>query len=194
MGKQDAGGVLEQREQALSDVFFQGLAQELRARLDLRSEEESARGALAEATGIADPEVLAELSGLGIRVDTLAALTLIPLIDVAWADGEMDEKERGSVLAAAAATGTEPGSTSYRLLEIWMQDQPPPDLTNAWQLFIQSLSENLSGDENSRLAKNLLGRARDVAAAAGSSLNRAPHVSAEEEACLTALARAFPPS
>lgn len=192
MGKDRAADTLAEREHALGDVFFQGLAEELRERLALRSEEEAARGALAEATGISDPGVLAELSGLGIRVDTLSALTLIPLIDVAWADGEMDARERESVLAAAVATGTEPGSTSYRLLEIWMQEQPPPDLTNTWQLFIQSLAEKLSEDESSRLAKNLLGRARDVAAAAGSSLDRAPHISPEEEACLTALASAFP--
>ena len=192
MSKSDATGSLREREQALSDVFFQGVAEELRTRLELRSAEEAARGALAEATGIDDPSVLAELAGLGIRVDTLAALTLIPLIDVAWADGVMDERERRAVLAAAAATGSEPGSTSYRLLEIWTTDQPPPDMTKAWQLFIQALCGKLERDASARLARNLLGRAREVAAAAGSRLERKPHVSPEEEACLRALAEAFP--
>ena len=192
MGKSEAGGTLQEREDALSKVFFQGLAEELRSQLELRSAEESARGALAEATGIDDPAVLAELAGLGLRVDTLAALTLIPLIDVAWADGVMDERERSAVLAAAAATGAEPGSTSYRLLEIWTRDQPPPDMTKAWQLFIQALCGKLEQDKSARLAGNLLGRAREVAAAAGSRLERRPHVSPEEEACLRALAEAFP--
>jgi len=185
-------GTLDQREQALGDAFFQGDAEALRARLSLESEEEAARASLAEATGIDDAEVLAELAGLGIRVETLSALTLIPLIDVAWADGEMDDREREAILAAAAATGSEPGSTSYRLLEIWTEEQPPPDLTRAWQLYIEGLCRTLDDDRCQRLAGNLLGRARDVAAAAGSRLDRAPHVSAEEEACLTALAKAFP--
>lgn len=192
MSKETSPSLLEQREKELGDVFFQGLAEELRSRLDLQTEEEAARGAIAEATGIEDPDVLAELAGLGIRVDTLAALSLIPLIDVAWADGEMDARERESVLAAAAAIGSEPNSTSYRLLDLWMQERPPPDMTKVWQLFIHALAKKLTKDESQRLASNLLGRAREVAEAAGSQLNRTPHISAEEEACLMALADAFP--
>jgi len=182
---------LGEHEQALGDAFFQGdAAAALRAQLE--GEEATARGALGEATGIDDPDVLAELAGLGIRVETLSALTLIPLIDVAWADGEMDASERQAILDAAAATGSEPGSTSYRLLEIWTEEQPAPDLVNAWQMFIRALCGQLGNEASRRLARNLLGRARDVAAAAGSRLDRAPHVSPEEEACLAALAKAFP--
>lgn len=182
---------MERHEQRLGDVFYQGDAEEVRARIQLRAEEEQARRALAEATGIEDPDVLAELAGLGIRVDTLAALTLIPLIDVAWADGEMDQRERQAILDAASATGSEPGSISHRLLEIWTEEQPPPDLTEAWRRFIRALCGKLAQDEAGRLAANLLGRAREVARAAGSRLDRAPHVSPEEESCLAALATAF---
>lgn len=184
-------GQLDRHERRLGEVFFRGDAEDVRSQMMLRAEEEAARSTLAEATGIEDPEVLAELAGLGIRVDTLAALTLIPLIDVAWADGEMDAREREAILAAATATGSEPGSFSHRLLEIWTEEQPPPDLTEAWRRFIRALCARLEQDEASRLASHLLGRARDVAAAAGSRMNRAPHISADEESCLGALAAAF---
>ena len=186
------GGVLSEREKALGDAFFQGSAEEIRERLALHDAETAARDALRDATGIENPDVLAELAGLGIRVDTLSALTLIPLIDVAWADGEMDAKECDAILQAAVATGVQPDSMSYRLLEIWMQEQPPPDLTNVWRSFIQALCETLSDGESGRLSENLLRRARDVAAAAGNHLDRTPHIAPEEEACLTALAAAFP--
>ena len=183
--------LLERHERRLGEVFFQGEAEDIRAQLLLRAEEEAARGTLAEATGIEDPDVLAELAGLGIRVDTLAALTLIPLIDVAWADGEMDPRERRAILDAATATGSEPGSISHRLLEIWTEEQPPPDLTEAWRRFIRALCARLQRDEVTRLSANLLGRARNVAAAAGSRLQRAPHISPDEESCLAALAGTF---
>jgi tellurite resistance protein len=185
------GESIDQRERELAEAFFHGDAEALRAHLELRGEESAARESLAAATGINDPTVVAELAGLGIRVDTLAALTLIPLIHVAWADGEMDQRERQAILDAAEATGSEKGSTSYRLLEIWTLEEPPMDLTNAWQAFIGALSTQLSSDEGERLRANLLGRAREVAAAAGSRLDRSPHVSAEEDACLQSLARAF---
>jgi hypothetical protein len=184
-------GLLDRHEQRLGEIFFQGDAEEIRSQMMLRAEEVAARSPLAEATGIDDPEVLAELAGLGIRVDTLAALTLIPLIDVAWADGEMDTLERQAILDAATATGSEPGSYSHRLLEIWTDEQPPPDLTEAWRRFIRALCERLDHDDARRLAAQLLGRARDVAAAAGSRMNRAPHISPDEESCLDALAAAF---
>ena len=185
---------LSARGDALGDVFFQGSAEEIRTRLKLQSEEAVAREQLAAATGIKDPDVLAELAGLGIRVDTLAALTLIPLIDVAWSDGVMDAQEREAVLSAASELGSEPGSFSHRLLQIWVEEQPPPDMTIAWQTFIQALCDTLSENQSNKLAENLLSRARDVAAAAGTQLNRSPHISPEEEACLTSLATAFPKS
>ena len=47
--------------------------------------------------------LVARLVEIGIRSDTLAALCLIPLVEVAWADGRLDPPEREALLAAAAA-------------------------------------------------------------------------------------------
>jgi hypothetical protein len=191
MAGERVGDGIESQEQALADAFYRGDAEALREHLELEGEEKAARASLAAATGISDPGVVAELAGLGIRVETLAALALIPLIHVAWADGEMEERERDAILDACMAIGSDKDSTSYRLLEIWTLEEPPPDLTNAWRAYIAALSAQLSRSEAGRLETNLLGRAREVAAAAGSSLERSPHISSEEEACLRTLASAF---
>jgi hypothetical protein len=180
---------LNAEEQRLGDAFFNGDAAEERSRLS--SEERAARDLIAEATGITDDGLLAELAGLGIRVETLSALTLIPLIDVAWADREMDESERAVVLAGAVSVGIETDSTSYRLLEIWTQEQQAPDLIDLWRSFTQALCKTLSTEEKQRLERNVLGRARGVAAAAGDARNSKPHVSQVEEQRLTDLATAF---
>jgi hypothetical protein len=182
---------LNPQEDRLSRAFFDGRASVHRAHLQLEAEERAARDLIAEATGIHDPELLAELAGLGIRVETLSALTLIPLIVVAWADGEMDGAEREAVLAGAASVGIEPGSTSYRLLEIWLDERQAPDLTNLWHDFTRALCRELRPAESQRLKENVLGRARRVAAAAGDVLDESPHVSAVEESCLAELAEAF---
>ena len=182
---------LEAPQQALGNGFFSGSAEGLREHLQLRLEERAARDRIAEATGITDTKVLAELAGLGIRVDTLSALTLIPLIDVAWVDGDMDERERQAVLDGAVGTGIERGSTSYRLLEIWIEEAPPPDLALLWRDFTRALCAQLSAGQVERLRGNILGRARDVAAAAGDTQERSPHVSDQEEQRLTELSEAF---
>jgi len=190
----DVRNPLNPQEERLGEAFFGGSAADQREQLELKAEEQAARELIAEATGISDPVLLAELAGLGIRVETLSALTLIPLIDVAWADGRMDERERAAVLAGAASVGIEPGSTSYRLLEIWIEEEQAPDLTNLWHDFTRALCSQLSAGEVERLRENLLGRARAVAAAAGDSLEQSPHVSNVEEACLADLAEAFRPA
>lgn len=182
---------LNPQEERLGKAFFDGTAAEQRERIQLQAEERAARDLIAEATGITDTGLLAELAGLGIRVETLSALTLVPLIEVAWADAEMDDAERERILTGAASVGIEPGSTSYRLLEIWIEEAQAPDLTNLWHDFTRALCEQLSPAERQRLEKNVLGRARSVAAAAGDARNQTPHVSDVEEACLAKLAEAF---
>jgi hypothetical protein len=157
----------------------------------LAAEEAEAAGALGRATGIDDPALLARLAELGIRPETLAALTLIPLIEAAWADGVMDVKERDAVLAGAATTGIRADSTSYRLLEIWTMERPATALVTAWRDFIGALSEALTDRERANLRKKLIGRGYAVANAAGGLLDATPNISAEERAVLEALDEAF---
>ena len=191
MSDNATGGELEPRGRQLDDAFFGGAAATQRTRFALQAEDRAARDLIAEATGITDADLLTELAGLGIRVETLSALTLIPLIEVAWADGVMDEGERYAVLAGAVSTGIEPGSSSYRLLEIWTLEEQPPDMKELWKDFTRALCGRLSDAEAQRLERNVLGRARAVAAAAGDARDASPHVSDVEEACLEELAAAF---
>lgn len=183
---------LDQQRRAMDDVFFgvdddRSLVEQLRLRL----REEAAKEEIAAASGITDPHILSELAGLGIRADTLAALTLIPLIQVAWADGVMEDRERDAILDGAASTGIRPGSPSHQLLRVWMQDPPPPVMQKAWTEFITGLRAELSSPQATALHQNILGRARKVAEAAGDLLGHGTMVSPEEEAVLQELEGAF---
>jgi hypothetical protein len=182
---------LKDRQHALEDAFYREDTESFRAQLELRQQEEDALDDLASASGISDEAVLRRLAGLGIRAETLAALTLIPLIEVAWADGRMDAREREAVLSGAESTGIPRESPSYGLLGIWIEDQPAPDLVDAWSEFIGALCRELSDEQADRLRSNILGRARDVAEAAGGFLGLGPKVSPEEEEVLESLALAF---
>ncbi len=184
-------GGLDSEQARLGDAFFSGEADAERERLKLALEELEARDHIAEATGIRDEAVLAELAGLGIRVETLSALSLFPLVHVAWSDGEMDVRERAAVLEAAAVAGLESDSIPYRLLEIWTLERPPEDLLIAWKAFVGALKHELKDGEAENLARNLLGRAERVAKAAGDALERSPHVSAVEQQALDELQAVF---
>ena len=183
---------LKDRQHALEDAFYRDDTETYRHQLEPREKEVAAREELAAASGISDEAVLGQLASLGIRADTLAALTLIPLIEVAWADGKMDDREREAILFGAESTGISKESPSHGLLRIWIEDRPAPDLVDAWSEFIRALCREFSEEQRGRLQRNLLGRARRVAEAAGGFLGLGPKVSKEERAVLESLARAFP--
>jgi hypothetical protein len=184
------GDPLDERRRALERAFFPSHAADYRQAIRLQEQEMAAVGALREASGIREEAILRSLAGLGIRAETLAALTMIPIVEVAWADGEMDEREREAILTGAESVGIEPGSPSHGLLRIWTDDPPAPDLFGAWRDFIAALRGELEAGEHRRLREKLVGRARAVAEAAGGILGEDP-VSPEERRVLESLERAF---
>src|SRR5687768_16926045 len=109
--------VLRDRGRSLEEEFFRREDQRLMTRLNELKAAETAREALAKASGITKPAVLEKLMELGIRAETVAALSIVPLVEVAWADGELDAKERRAVVDRA---GVAPGSTEGALLEAWL--------------------------------------------------------------------------
>ena len=182
---------LQDRRHALEDAFYRDDTETYRHQLGRREKENEVLEDLAAASDISDEAVLRRLAGLGIRADTLAALTLIPLIEVAWADGKMDAREREAILFGAESTGIPKESPSHSLLRIWIEDPPAPELVDAWSEFIRTLCREFNDEQRARLQRNILIRARGVAEAAGGFLGLGPKVSKEERAVLESLERAF---
>jgi hypothetical protein len=180
---------LERFARSIEAAFYKKDVASFRAALAV--EEAEAAGALGRATGIDDPDLLARLAELGIRPETLAALTLIPLIETAWADGVMHEKERDAVLHGATTSGISLGSASYRLLELWTIERPACEIGEIWREFIAAITESLNVRQLTALRSKVIGRAWAVANAAGAFLDATPSVSAEEQAVLDALDSAF---
>ena len=148
-------------------------------------------GVVAAASGITDDAVLERLAALDLGGDTLVALSLVPLVMVAWADGSIDDKERGAVLAGAAEAGLGGQDVGRQLLDQWLREPPPRDLLAAWTDYIRAISATLDEDAKRALKAELLGRARKVAEATGGFLGVGRRVSASEEAVLERLERAF---
>jgi hypothetical protein len=189
----DAPEVLRDRGRSLEDEFFRREDKRLLAKLAEMQAAETNRQALAAASGIAAPEVLDKLMALGIRAETLAALSIVPLIEVAWADGSLDAKERQAVLDRAKEVGVAPGSTAHTLLGAWLERRPDPKLLEAWTHMVRGLRERMGPDEVGRLEAGLLDHARAVARASGGVLGMGAKVSAPEAAMLERLRAAFAP-
>lgn len=182
---------MEERGRALEEAFFKKQHAEQLEKLRQKEAHEEARRALVEASGIDDRDLIDRLVSIGIHAETLAALTLIPLVEVAWADGHVDARERDAILKGAESSGLEAGSPSLELLLIWTQDRPAPDLMASWKAYIRALCAELSAEQRKHLEERIVGRARAVAEAAGGFLGLGSKVSKEEEAVLRELQETF---
>jgi len=175
----------------LEESFFaparDGLRERLQQTARARVEEMES---LAGVSGIEDVAVLEKLVVLGIGHEALAALTLYPLVAVAWADGRVDRKERQTVLAAALECGLEPDGVSYHLLEDWLAHPPDTLLLGAWQGFVQELSRRVTPEWRATFAREILSRARAVANATGGFL-ALDKTSSREQTVLNELRAAF---
>ncbi|MHC4875068.1 MAG: hypothetical protein ACYTGL_01135 [Planctomycetota bacterium] len=171
------------REKALEDAFFHKVDAELLSKLrsQMRAGQELAE--LAAASGIRDQQLLQELIDLGITAENLLVLWLVPLTQVAWADGSIDGNERKAVEEAMAEQGFAADSPAWKLLESWLDHPPSENVLEAWREYAVTLIQHTNPDQRVQLKHELLGRARDVARAAGGVFNLGS-VSKAEEAVL----------
>lgn len=113
------------------------------------------------------------------EIERIAALTLAPLVEVAWADGHVTPAEREGVLEAAKSLGLEQRSEFCRsTLRRWLSDAPPTEALAQWRrLLAPALSESAS--RPALKAKNrLLSEAVNVAKMDGLDFVEGPAVDA----------------
>jgi len=182
---------LTDRRKALEEEFFRKENERLAAELRLKHLTESSKADLRAVSGIEDEAVLEKLVELGIGAGTLAAMTLVPLVEVAWADGRMDAKEHDAILKGAAAQGVEPGSEAHALLADWLENRPPPRLLAAWRDYVGALCDEMLPEDRQKLKREVLSRARTVAEAAGGFLGLGGKISDEEQQVFGILETAF---
>lgn len=182
----------EERRKALETEFFAKKNQELLQKLRATFEKKVTREGLERATGVTSEEVLNALVALNVSGQTMAAFALYPLVEVAWADGELDAKERAAILQAAADEGIGPGTPAHVFLERVLVEGPNENRRKVWFAYARELGARLSGDERRVVREELARRARAVAEASGGILGLGRKVSASEERILRALTDAFP--
>ena len=172
---------LKAKARALEDSFFakenEKILQELRKAVAL----EEKRREFRETLNIENDELLDALIELEVEPETLVAFTLVPLVEVAWADGEIQEKERNAIVEAAVENGVTADSPTVALLENWLHTKPGPELFDAWRTYMSDLLGSLGDRSQDHVKTALLGRAKAIAEAAGGFLGLAS-ISAAEKA------------
>jgi hypothetical protein len=182
---------LQDRAEAVENVFFARRDQALLN--NIRSEMEAAetRQALSDAIGIEDTEALDALIENDIRPETMLVIGMIPLVSVAWSDGILEEAERTAILQAADIAGVKQGSGSYDVLQSWLTDRPDADLLDSWKGYIAVLASKVDAPAIDQIRNRVMGRAKDVASAAGGFLGLGNKISDSEQAVIDDLTATF---
>jgi hypothetical protein len=172
---------LKAKARALEDSFFarenERILQELRAATVREEKKKEFR----EYLNIKNEELLDALVNLAVEPETLVAFTLVPLVEVAWADGEIQSNERDAIIKAAIERGVAEDSPTAQLLRNWLVTRPDPQLLETWKDYIEDLKGSLSGETWAEMKKTVMGRARGIAEAAGGFLGIASISSAEKK-------------
>jgi hypothetical protein len=181
---------LGDRRTAFEEIFFAKQDAKVLAELRKEHERKAAIESLARASGIDDAELLGRLVELGIDARSWTALALVPLVEVAWSDGNIDAKERAAILTAAAEHGLHRTAPGHVLLESFLRNRPEASLFASWGGFMTELAAQLSPAEREAVRSQVIERARKVAQSAGGILGIGA-ISDAEKRVLAALERPF---
>jgi hypothetical protein len=133
----------------------------------MRSQAESQehRLRLEEASQIHKPELIEALEKLGFDDTTVMLLFVVPLVQVAWADGAISPIERDHIMAIAALRGVESNTPAHRQLMAWLDRQPQPEFFEGTLKAIEGVLSSLLPTERKSRREALLLCCRDAAAA-----------------------------
>src|SRR5438105_4392574 len=109
---------LHERGKELEEAFFRQMNEKLTEKLKAEAQAKLDKEALSKLTGIKADALLDRLLELKLGPSTVAAFGLLPVVEVAWADGRVDDQEKRAVLDAAQKTGVT--ASGVEMLEHWL--------------------------------------------------------------------------
>ena len=177
--------IFAERGRSLEEEYFRKKDKELIEKMRRVAAATEARAEMAKQTGLTDPEMLQELEALGFTPETVGLLPLVPVVQMAWAEGGVTPAERSLIVKLARARGIQEGGAADRQLSDWLDRRPGEHVfTHATRLIRAMLAAPGHGDLT---AEALVEHCEAIAAASGGILGM-NRVSAEERQLLATLA------
>jgi hypothetical protein len=183
--------IFKERERSLEEGYFRQHEAKLIEKLRERAKVDEIVEALAVKLQTDDPALLRRIMALGVTLDTGAAFLLAPLVQVAWAEGAVTDREREKVLRIATERGIDPSSPAYTQLQEWLRTRPADAVFDTAIETIKTGLSVLTPAERADRVKRIVNTCREVASTSGGLgrlLGLGTGVSSEEESILDAMA------
>lgn len=180
--------IFAEREHWLEEEYFRRHNQELIEKMHQHAALEADRQQLAEITGLKDDEALSGLQELGFTAETVGLLHLVPLVEVAWAEGGVADRERALIFKIARARGIAPGSPADQMLTEWLNVRPTERFFAATLHATRLLLEALPPEQREASRDSLIAYCNQIASVmAGGILGRG-QISEEEQQLIAHIA------
>ena len=146
---------------------------------------------VAPGESMTDEALMAAMHGLGLDDDNVHAIVLLPLIEVAWADGRVHENERRLILDIARQRGVLSGEGSV-VLETWLRYRPSDRYLARGREVLNALALREAGGVTSATLQEIVGFCERVALSAAGLFGRAfKAINPEEKAAIAEIATAL---
>ncbi len=101
-----------------------------------------------------DEELISELRSMGIDADSHRVVALLPLVQVAWADGRIQDAEHKLIFRVAEERGMLVGDGG-RILESWLNNHPTDRYVARGRKLLVELAKRETGLGTSMSAQTL---------------------------------------
>ena len=156
-----------ERGRSLEEEYFHRKEREIIEKMRVRAAADEQRRRLGQETGVGDDDVLRDLQDLGYTPETVMLLHLVPLIQTAWAEGGVTQKERDLIVKAARSRGITAGSPADQQLDLWLAQRPSDELFETTLRAIRTILQAQPDDARAASEKDLLTLASAIATASG---------------------------
>jgi DNA-binding phage protein len=180
---------LAQRGRALEEEYFRKRDRELIDKMRQAAAAEQGRGELGRKTGLDDPALLKELQDLGFTPETVILLPVLPVLEMAWAEGEITPAERSLIVKFARSRGVDEHSAADGQMTEWMARRPDQAVFRGARRLIAAMLSSGSSPGGRLTIDDLVAYCEEIAAASGGLLGlRIGSISVEEKALLSRIA------
>jgi hypothetical protein len=181
---------LDDRRRASEDDYFRKKDRELIEKMRAAADADRMKNELSTKTGLSDPALLEDLEALGFTPDTISVLPLVPIVEMAWAEGGITPAERTLLVKFARERGIAEGSAADRQLSEWMARQPSTEVFARATRLIRAMLDTGSPEGGTLTADDLIKYSESIASASGGILGMGK-ISPEERATLAKIVHAL---
>ncbi len=187
MTEQDS---LAARGRAIEEEYFRRKDRELIEKMRQAAAAEQARGEMGRKTGLEDAALLQELQELGFTPETVILLPVVPLLEMAWAEGDITPAERSLLVKLARRRGVDEDRPADTQLTEWMASRPDAAVFQRAGRLIAAMLSSGTGQPGAPLTpEELVAHCEEIAAASGGLLGlRLGSISSEEKVLLSRIA------